>query len=347
MIDPANMADVHSALLAFVRARLGSAAEYVDPPTPMGRGFDTFIYTFRLNAVEGIETKWTQPLVLRVYSTADQAKKAEREATIQRFTAGLGYPALSPLAIETAEPAFGLPVMIMRRVAGSTVLESITKKPWRARSLLRGMADAHAALHALPTEDCPLPYDRPLVENQLAEVAAHIDELGATHMQEGLRWLDDRKGLVIQEERVLCHNDFHPLNVMVEPTGAMTVIDWSNAALGDRHCDVARTVALIWFAQIAATSRAERILLKAARGFLRGSYYNRYNELLPVDTCRLAYWETLHTFWGWAQLEDVAARAARDEQQTEMARQIPPNTLAAIRERFWALTRAAEFTRDS
>ncbi len=339
MIDPANVTEVHSALLAYVRARFGPATNFAEAPTVLGRGFDTFIYTFRLNASPGLDAEWTQRLVLRVYPSAEQTQKAEREASIQRFTAGLGYPSLAPLAIDTAEPSFGLPVMIMRRVGGSTLLQGVTKKPWRARSLLRGMADVHAALHTLPLEGCPLAYDRPLVERQLADLRARIDELRATHMEESYRWLDDRKQCVLEEERALCHNDFHPLNVMEESNGTMTVIDWSDAAIGDRHCDVARSVALIWFAQIAATSPVERMLLKAARGFLRGSYFNRYNELLPVDPKRLAYWETLHTFWGWAQLEDVAARAARGEHQTEMAQQIPKNTLAVARERFEALSR--------
>ena len=156
-------------------------------------------------------------------------------------------------------------------------------------------------------------------------------------MEDGYRWLDERKTLVEQEEPVLCHNDFHPLNILLEPAGSMVVIDWSNAARGDRHCDVARTVALIWFAQVAASSPLERMLLKVARGFLRNSYFNRYDKVLPVDRQRLAYWETLHTFWGWSQLEDVAARTSRGEQQTGMAQQIPPGTLEVARDRFWTL----------
>ncbi len=339
MIDPAAVADVHDALLAYVRHRFGPAVDFDEPPAALGRGFDTYIYTFSVRG-DALEQEWRQPLVLRVYPNAEQLEKAEREASIQTFATTLAYPALRPLAIEGHASSFGLPIMVMRRVAGGTLLQGITSKPWRAKGLLSRMADLHADLHALPTDGCPLPYESPLVERKLTELRDLIEEHGATHMEDGYRWLDEHKAVVATEDIVLCHLDFHPLNVMEEAGGAMTVIDWSDAALGDRHCDVARTVALIWFSQVAATSAVERTLLKLTRNYLRGCYFNRYNERMPVDHQRLAYWETLHTFWGWAQLEGVAARSARGEKQTEMAEQIPAGTLGVARDRFWKLATA-------
>jgi aminoglycoside phosphotransferase (APT) family kinase protein len=338
-IDPADDGAVHDALLSYARNRLGPAVDFTQAPTTLGRGFDTFIYAFQIHGSQ-VDADWAGPLVLRIYSSPDQGPKSEREGEIQGFTAGLGYRSVAPLAVEPTGTAFGLPIMIMPRVDGGTLLESVTKKPWRARRLLRGMADLHAALHSLSTDGCPLPYDKPRVDTVLGDIRERIDGMGAAHMDEGYRWLDARKSMVSQEEPVLCHNDFHPLNVLVDSKDSMAVIDWSDAALGDRHCDVARTVAVIWFAQIAATSAVERAVLKAARGFLRGSYFNRYNELLPVDGKRLAYWEALHTFGGWSQLEEVSVRSARGEHQTDMAQQIPAGTLELARDRFWVLTRA-------
>lgn len=339
LTDPGDPGQIHDALLAYLHRHLGGGVEFAEQPAPMGRGFDTFIYTFALRGVS-LDEVWAQPLVLRVYSTIEQAAKAEREAAVQAFAFDHGYPALAPVAIEPANPELGLPVMIMRRIAGGALLEGITSKPWRARRLLSGMADVHAQLHALPTDGCPLPYDSPLVDRKLLELRQRIDELGVGHMEEGYRWLEERKGTVTTEDVALCHNDFHPLNILEGPRDVLTVIDWSDAALGDRHCDVARTVGVIWFAQIAATSALERTLLKLARGFLRGTYLNRYNALMPLDPRRLAYWEALHTFSGWGQLEDVAAGAARGDHQTEMAQQIPAGTLALARDRFWKLAGA-------
>lgn len=340
-IDPASVSEVNDALLAYVRSVHGDDATFAEPATTLGRGFDTYIYSFRAAGKE-LPDAWRAPLVLRLYSTTEQSEKARREAAIQAFVEGRGYPALRPMVVEDAAEGFGLPLMIMRRIEGGTLLDAITSKPWRAKSLLSRMADLHAELHRMPTDGCPLPYEAPLVERELAELRTHLEREGFAHMNDGYEWLEHRKGAVEAETPVLCHHDFHPLNLMLEPTGEITVIDWSDASVGDRHCDVARTITLIWFSQIAATSAVERMVLKAARGFLRGSYLNRYGALLPMDERRLAYWETLHTFWGWAQLEDVAARNARGAAQTAMAQRIPPETLGAARERFWKLAKAFE-----
>ena len=65
---------------------------------------------------------------------------------------------------------------------------------------------------------------------------------------------------------VVCHGDFHPLNVLVAPGGpALHVIDWTNAGVGDRHGDIAWT--LLWFqiAAVAAPRPAERVLMRALR----------------------------------------------------------------------------------
>jgi aminoglycoside phosphotransferase (APT) family kinase protein len=338
-IDPADNAGVTARLLTYLRLRLSPAVEFAQPPEPLGRGFDTFIYRFKVRD-GSLDATWLQPLVLRIYSSLDQVEKAQREAAVQEFVAHRGYPALKPLATEVSDEGIGLPFMIMRRVEGGTLLDAITKRPWRARRLLAGMADLHVRLHQLPVDGCPLTRERPLVDIKLEDARELIDKMNASHMEEGFRWIEERKQFVLDEDPVLCHNDFHPLNILLEADGeTMAVIDWPDAALGDRHCDVARTVALIWFAQVAADSAFERFLLKAARGFLRGSYFNRYEALLPVEKRRLEYWEALHTFVGWAQLEDVAYRAAQGEHQTGMAQQIPPGTTALARDRFWKLAR--------
>jgi hypothetical protein len=89
MIDPANVDQVREALLAYVRGRLGPETSFAEAPAALGRGFDTYIYAFRLSESAGLDAAWTQPLVLRVYPSIEQAQKADREAAIQRFTASL------------------------------------------------------------------------------------------------------------------------------------------------------------------------------------------------------------------------------------------------------------------
>jgi hypothetical protein len=116
----------------------------------------------------------------------------------------------------------------------------------------------------------------------------------------------------------------------------MVVIDWSDARLGDRHADVARTLALFWIAKIAATSRLERWLLTAARGRLRSGYLAGYRAEAPLDDARLRYWEALHTASGWAQLLELPYDTR--EAVPEMVSRIEPSLAAEVKRRFCRLT---------
>lgn len=342
-IDPSQPEQVAQALSAYFAARDGfGGVRFAEPPAPLGRGFDTFIYGFRLEGT-GLDPVWARPLVLRLYPGVDRAANAVREAAIQRFVASRGYPALDPRAIEGADNVAGLPFMIMERVAGKTMLERITANPFAVPRLLAAMADLHVELHRMPLDGCPLTADRPLAERQLDNLRARIDRLGVRDLDEGLAWLERNSDAVADEELSLCHNDFHPMNILISDDGGrMTVIDWTDAALGDRHHDVARTVTLFWFAQIAARGTLERLVLRAARGFMASRYLNRYRAQLPVDRSRLAYWQAAHAFNGWLQLRELSATPPGDlHTKTESAQRIAPSLVDEVRDYFWHRTRAA------
>ena len=336
-IDPSQADQVASALLAYLADHLGVAGlRFAEPPQPIGRGFDTYIYAFRL-AGDGLDPTWERPLVLRLYPNERQGDKAEREGAIQRFAAQRGYPALEPLALERNAGPFGLPIMVMERVAGVSMLERLSLSPLAVRRQFAAMADAHVALHRLPVDGCPLPSDGPLVERRLSDFRERIARSKLPGFDEALRWLEEHKDTVIPEELSLCHNDFHPLNIMVADDGRLTVLDWADASLGDRHHDVARTVALFRFAHIAGSSALERLVLRLSRGFLTASYLRPYRRQLPLDWRRLRYWEALHGFQGWLQLtelqdpESPAAVGARPES----LQRLPADLIPQLERYFW------------
>jgi aminoglycoside phosphotransferase (APT) family kinase protein len=336
-IDPGDNHAVARALESYVQRSLGPGVKLAQSPTPLGQGFDTFIYTFRLSGDE-LRSKWRDDLVLRLYGSSDDAAKCAREGDVQRFVIERGYPAVEPLVHDGAPKDFGLPIMIMPRVPGGTLLDHAKLHPQRARKMLREMGRLHARLHQLSTADAPLPYDEPLVARILTESRDRMDIAQTSHsidrMVEGYRWLADWQRALMSEEPVVCHNDFHPLNIMIGAGDGLMVIDWSNAALGDRHSDLGRTVTLFWFAMIAASSTPERIVLRALRGFLRRNYLRGYADALPFDRRRLQLWEAVHTFGGWAQLAELGARLAAGDGATKMEQKIPPSMIEAARDRF-------------
>ena len=331
-IDPASANSVHEALAAYLAARedLRSAC-IVEPPAPLGSGFDSVIYTFRVGG-EVPDARWSAPLVLRLQGNPAAVSKVRREADIQTFLIDAGYPVPALLATEGADNPFGLPFMIMERVPGGTLLARVMSNPLRAGGLLARLAGVHADLHRLPPAGWPLEDgDQPLALRQITQFRRRIGEHGLDVLSDGLAWLERNVPAVLPETAVITHNDFHPLNVLVTDQGQLSVIDWSDAALGDRHHDVARTLTLFSFAYIAASSSVERVVLKAARGYLRSRYFNAYERTFPVDRRRLAYFEALQSFHGLLQVSELGLPTNRAQAATEAASGLPSNLIEEIR----------------
>jgi len=83
------------------------------------------------------------------------------------------------------------------------------------------------------------------------------------------------------------------MNVLVDgPRSA--VIDWTDAGIGDAHCDIARTSWLFEFAAVAAPRRTERVVLKAVAPWLSRRYRRAYEKERPVDDDRVRLWRPLH-----------------------------------------------------
>ena len=128
---------------------------------------------------------------------------------------------------------------------------------------------------------------------------------------------------------MVCHGDFHPLNVMVDGERA-SVIDWTDAGLGPREADVARTALLFHIAAIAANCAVERAVLKVAGPASSRRYLRTYEAGRPLDADRMRVWEVLHAVHGWAQVEmlhaggfDGASSAEAGPDPAERAR-LPP-----------------------
>lgn len=279
-------------------------------PERVGHGMDTFIYGIEL-AGAGLAGDWQRPLILRVFAGLQQEEKARRETAVQEFLANAGFPAPRPLLVRGPDNDLGLPFMIMERVPGSPMLDRF-KNPLAIPGLLRRAADLHVRLHLLPPAGCPLGYDEPLVVRQLRDLRGQVEGYGLADVREALAWLEENREVVESEQPCILHNDFHPLNVMLADDGSQYVLDWSDAAVGDRHHDLARTLALFWLAPPLARSLLERYLLTLVRGYVISRYVARYQEQLRVERRRLRYWEAFHGAKAWAQVE--ALRSGHGEE---------------------------------
>lgn len=335
-IDPANAGAVGAALLQYLRGKLSvPALAYAEPPSALGDGWETYIYVFRL-AGHAADEVWAAPLVLRIFPTLDLGARAEQEVAVQTFVAARGFPAPRPLAVEPAGDVLGLPFMIMGRAPGTTLFEHMSANPLRARRLIPKMAEAHAALHRLPTAGCPLPSDSPLVQRKREGFRARIERFGLTGLDREYAWLDANTKAVANEEVSVCHTDFHPQNIVVDGDGRLCVIDWSAAALGDRHDDLAATLVIMRTAPAPAGNFWSRLLDRFGRGLFIRRYLRSYRRLLPIDGARLRYWEALEAFEDMLRISALkVAGAAGYGIRADAAERLPPAQLETLRRYFW------------
>ena len=265
LFDPDDTSTIGSRLVSALAQRVGSLS-LLSGPDRLGGGLDTYVYGFP-PAGEGAAGEWAKPLILRVYPSPDQGPKAEREFAVQRFVSGLRFPAPRPMLVEPNASIVGLPFMVMQRVPGTPVLDCF-KNPFLIPRMLTLLADTHARLHALPASGWPLPHDGPLVERLLPRTVDLVERFDLRGPRKGLEWLRANMDVVSKEDVSVCHTDFHFLNVLLDRHGRVSVVDWTDADVGDRHSDLARTTALFWLAPPLARSAVERTVLTWIRGYV-------------------------------------------------------------------------------
>ncbi|GAC1601396.1 MAG: phosphotransferase [Acidimicrobiales bacterium] len=125
--------------------------------------------------------------------------------------------------------------LVMERLDGVSMLEGLVHRPWRLRDTGAMLADLHRALHVI---DAP-------------------------------EWIPGAPAGT--GDRVV-HLDLHPLNVMMTARGPF-VIDWSNAARGDPHVDVALTWLLLAAGAVSGNPLAAWFVA-GGRAVLLGGFLN-------------------------------------------------------------------------
>jgi aminoglycoside phosphotransferase (APT) family kinase protein len=301
--DPTYPPDVADTLRAWLEQKYGTRVVDAVAPSAIGTGFSTLIHFVQF-AGAGLPDEWRAPLVVRIHQSADQASVARREAAIQSWCHDRDFPVPRVLVVFEPDELLPLPVQVMARAPGTTMLEAIMKAPWRTARLLERLADLQLRLHAIPINGWPEAKEAGLAARRLALVRRSLERHDDAELRDALVRAERLLPELYAAERVPCHGDFHPLNVMVAGE-EMTVIDWTDAGLGDRHGDVARTYLLFHVAAIAATTRVEKTVLKASHGWLARRYRRAYELVHPLDPQRLRHWEALHLLHGWAQVVDA------------------------------------------
>lgn len=329
-----DVAAVVRALLDLARNRWGDGVALAEPPRSNTEGFDSEIHLVRL-AGGALPAPWRQPLVLRVKADADRFEEAQQEAEVQGWLADAGFPAPRVLAVHAPGELAPGAVQVMERAPGTMLLDALKARPWTARRSIGRLAEVHAGLHALPADGFPRSDD--LLERRL-RLTHHVAEaLDDPALGDGLRRVEGLADRLRAAPPAVCHGDYHPLNVLVEGDH-LSVIDWTDAGIGDRHGDVARTLLLFDLAAIAGANPVERAALRLVGPLLGRRYRRSYERHASLDPERLALWAPVHLLHGWSQAQALhAGLFERDEgAHDDRAERVPPALVDELRRRFEA-----------
>lgn len=141
-------------------------------------------------------------------------RDVEREAEVMTHARAGGVPV--PEVFDVA----GTTDLILEAVAGPTMLEDLTRRPWTVLAHARTLARLHSLVHAV----------------------------------EGLQWLRAPFG----PGKHLLHVDLHPQNVIVTRQGPR-IIDWEGAAQGPAEADVAMCWVLMRTSEIPGPPAQRRV----------------------------------------------------------------------------------------
>jgi len=227
-------------LITYLRAELNdSQVTYAISPKKLQGGFETQIYQFRL---ETTQEEFAKPLILRLYPEFYGTGNAIWESGIQNVLAAQGYPVAQTHLICTDMSILGGAFFIMDFLPGKPMV-TLPKE-----TLPKLLGKTHAALHKID----PKPVIKSLVaqginENTLLisnrftwlkEKAAQFPWLSAA-----IDWLLEQQPSE-PEQLVICHGDFHPLNILVKDFAVTGVLDWPGFLIGDPVLDIANTIVL-------------------------------------------------------------------------------------------------------
>jgi uncharacterized protein (TIGR02172 family) len=174
--------------------------------------------------------------------------------------------------------------IVYERVDGVSMIDVLSSKPWRARSLGRRLAEIHTQMHRSK------PPGLPLLKDRFARRINLADLLSADEKARSLRLLE-----ALPDSDALFHGDFHPGNVIFRgrDEASPAVIDWPNSATGDPLADVAQTRMLLSIGWRALPGRRDRFLARWLTAFFNRSYTARYCEVTGASPAAIARWGTV------------------------------------------------------
>jgi aminoglycoside phosphotransferase (APT) family kinase protein len=276
-----SLPDINEKLLAYLRSELDNQElTYVSMPSPVTGGFDTRIFSFQL---KGAPYEVSRPLILRLFRKSSQ-NRATFESAVQNAVADSGYPAPRVFFTDTDESILGGSFMIMELIPGQTM----TNLPLNI--IPEMLAKAHLHLHSIDVESVRsaldvvgLRQDRYSFDDRLGWLVEAIKSPGFEWLQPGLQWIVENRPEDL-DRLVVCHGDFHPINILTQEGEVSGVVDWSCFLV----CEPAYDIGIV---KVLVAVAGSSLFPEVNWAHFINRYYDYYQRECPVDPARIEYYE--------------------------------------------------------
>ncbi|MDF2941563.1 MAG: aminoglycoside phosphotransferase [Herbinix sp.] len=208
-------------------------------------------------------------------SEAEIAKECKINKTIQGL--GINVPLFGGRTIID-----GKQTIIMEYIKGKSMFHKMFEPDVDLIKLANDFAQLHYTIHKC--KNIPLEASKTKLEKHIA----YSEELEPYILDKVLRLLD-----TLPDGSSLCHNDFHPDNIIVSAKG-LYIIDWCDSSCGDPLADVARTSLV--FDCVALPDDVPKDMrdsINQARKYFGTLYEAAYANLIGVDTLPIMQWKVV------------------------------------------------------
>lgn len=188
----------------------------IHPSNLIGRGAQADVYLYEGQAIKLFHPDTPEGAVLY-------------EADIQQRVYNAGLPAPRVFGVATMD---GCCAILMEHIPGPSLGRLMENDPSRAPEYLAQAAALQVQMHQTPGTG--LPSQREKLRHKLLSVAALPEDT----RQRLLTMLDS-----LADDKVVCHGDFHPHN-LIQTEHGVTIIDWVDASCGCAAADACRSYLL-------------------------------------------------------------------------------------------------------
>ena len=281
--------------------------DYRHPPSRVSGGFETDIFRFELSSASA---SLSGPMILRRLKPRQSPRQAQYEAAVQNAIASQGFPAPQVALVETDTTVLGGAFLVMREMRGrplaqgidsaiggsatSKVIRLLAEAPRTLTQMATTWTQAHLRLHELRVEPlreacAAAGLTASSFDSRLAAVESDLQDPALARLRPVLAWL--RAHLPArQAPAVICHGDFHPLNILVAEGQVSGVLDWGSATLAEPAYDVGSTIANLRTVPIGAPM----MVRPAVKGLIRYAlrrYVRGYQQGHPLDLVAVRYYQ--------------------------------------------------------